>query len=90
MKDRGISVGKKQTPSSWGLSLSSKTGKKSKRRSSHLRGIGNNSELRYSHLRDSRDTNKTQFQRDTFENSPEDDKKYAEMNRLLEERLQMN
>ena len=90
MKDRGISVGKKQTPSSWGLSLSSKTGKRSKRRGSHALGQGTASDLRYSHMRESRDTNISQLRREVNDGSPEDDKKYAEMSRLLEERLMMN
>jgi hypothetical protein len=90
MKDRGISVGKKQTPSSWGLSLASKPAKRSKRRGSHALDHGTSSDLRNSHMRESRDTNISYLRREINEASPEDDKKYAEMNRLLEERLMMN
>jgi hypothetical protein len=90
MKDRGISVGKTKTASSWGLSLSSKTGKRSKRRGSHALGQGTASDLRYSHIRESRDTNISHLRRELNDGSPEDDKKYAEMNRLLEERLMLN
>lgn len=97
MKDRGISVGKLKQ-SQWGLSLSSKSGgaKRPKRRGSHNMGMegagkGRSIESRISRMRESRDSEEgTKMRNEVNEGSPEDERKYAEMNRLLEERLHLN
>ena len=54
-------------------------------------GNGRSIESRMSRMRESRDSEEaTKMGNEVNEGSPEDERKYAEMNRLLEERLHLN